>query len=66
MDHIAAQKEAKVFSKILKINDFLIDLYYHFDKTSNRKGQLKEFMVFNNTEVRKVCFGGVIFYSLYG
>ena len=43
-------------SKQLSVNveDFAIDIYYHFRRSAKRKNQLRKFMNFNNNEVRKV------------
>ena len=50
--HLCAGKGAKELS--VNIEDFVIDTYYHFRRSVKRKAQLRDFMEFNNNEVRKV------------
>ncbi|KAI4805505.1 hypothetical protein KUCAC02_010115 [Chaenocephalus aceratus] len=48
---------AKTGGKALQsfdVEDFIIDLYYHLDKSAKRKHQLREFLVFNDVVVRKI------------
>ena len=50
--HLCAGKGAKELS--VNVEDFVIDIYYHFRRSVKRKAQLRDFMEFNNNEVRKV------------
>ena len=50
--HLCAGKGATELS--VNVEDFVIDTYYHFRRSAKRKAQLREFMEFNNNEVRKV------------
>ena len=50
--HLCAGKGAKELA--VNIEDFVIDIYYHFWRSAKHKEQLREFMEFNNNEVRKV------------
>lgn len=50
--HLAAKKGTKPLS--FNVEDFLIDIYYHFDKSAKRKAKLREFSQFCDTVVRKV------------
>ncbi|KAL3058066.1 hypothetical protein OYC64_010282 [Pagothenia borchgrevinki] len=48
---------AKTGGKALRrfdVEDFIIDLYYQFDKSAKRKHQLREFLVVNDVIVRKI------------
>ena len=47
-----AGKGAKEVS--VSVEDFVIDIYYHFRRSTKRKNQLRHFMNFNNNEVRKI------------
>ena len=40
----------------VNVEDFVIDIDYYFCTSANRKNQLREFMNFNNNEVRKVIY----------
>ena len=48
LSHIAASNDHDAFSECLDLNveNVLIDLYYWFDKSSKRKGKLKEYFEF--------------------
>ena len=50
--HLCAQKGAKALS--VKVENVIIDLYYHFEKSVKRKAELREYMEFTEVEVRKV------------
>ena len=50
--HLCAGKGAKDLA--VNIEDFVIDIYYNFRQSAKCKAQLREFMEFNNNEVRKV------------
>ena len=50
--HLCAGKGAKELS--VNVEDFIIDIYYHFRRSAKRKQQLRDFMEFNNNEVRKI------------
>ena len=50
--HLCAGKGAKELS--VNVEDFVIDLYYHFRRSAKRKAQLREYMEFNNNAVRKI------------
>ena len=46
------------------MEDFCIDLYYYFDKSSNRKGALKEYAQFCDREYRQIRYVNVRWLSL--
>ena len=50
--HLCAGKGACQLS--VNVEDFVIDLYYHFRRSVKRKSQLRDYMDFNNNEVRKI------------
>ena len=50
--HLCAQKGAKMLS--MQVDDFIIDLFYHFKRSVKRKATLREYMEFTNTEVKKI------------
>ena len=54
--HIAASNANDAFSEIVGINveDIVIDLFYWFDKSTKRKGDLVEYMEFCDTEYAKI------------
>ena len=54
--HNTAAKAAETFSKVAEfdIEDFLVDLYHYFDKSSKRKVALEEFCLFCEQEYRKI------------
>ena len=54
--HIAASNANDAFTKVTGINveDLLIDLYYWFDKSTERKGVLAEYMDFCDQEYGKI------------
>ena len=50
--HLCAGKGAKELS--VNVEDFVIDLYYHFRRSAKRKAQLREYIEFNNNAIRKI------------
>ena len=38
----------------MQVDDFIIDLFYHFKRSVKRKATLRENMEFTNTEVKKI------------
>ena len=54
--HNTAAKAAETFSEVagFDIEDFLVDLYHYFDKSSKRKVTLEEFCLFCEQEYRKI------------
>ena len=50
--HICATKGARQFS--VYIEDFVIDIFSHFEQSAKHKSQLRELMEFNDNEIRKV------------
>lgn len=50
--HLCAKKAAKQLS--VDVEQLVIDLYYHFDKSSKRKELLKEYQEFCSVETRKI------------
>ena len=50
--HMCAGKGAKEFS--VNVKELFIDKYYLFCRSEKQKNQLREFITFNNNEVRKV------------
>ena len=50
--HVCAGKGAKELS--FNVEDFVIDLYYHFRRSAKRKAQLREYIEFNNNAMRKI------------
>ena len=38
----------------MQVDDFIIDLFYHFKRSVKRKATLREYMEFTNTEVKKI------------
>ena len=50
--HLCAQKGVKQLS--MQVDDFIIDLFYHFKCSVKRKATLREYMEFTNTDVKKV------------
>lgn len=54
--HIASQKSAEAFSCDSKfdVEEFVIDLYYWFDKSTKRKNTLQSYCVFCDHECRSV------------
>ena len=50
--HVCAGKGAKELS--VNVEDFVIDLYYHFRRSAKRKAQLREYIEFNNNAMRKI------------
>ncbi len=56
MLHNAASKAASAFGRVtgFDIEDHCVDLYYWFDKSTKRKGALKEYFEFCNTEYEGV------------
>ena len=68
--HIAnATKElCKVLEGKFNVNNFLIDLYFHFDWSSQRKSILEEFLLTKNipTSLNLIQFGGLVFQSVLG
>ena len=50
--HICVGKGARQFS--VYIEGFVIDIFCHFQQSAKCKSQLREFMEFNNNEIRKV------------
>ena len=49
--HICAGKEARQF--LVYIEDFVIDIFCHFQQSGKRKSQLRELMEFNNNEIER-------------
>ena len=49
--HICAGKEARQF--LVCIEDFVIDIFCHFQQSAKRKSQLRELMDFNNNEIER-------------
>ena len=49
--HLRAGKGEKELS--VNIEDFFIDIYYHFYRSTKHKKQLREFMNFNITKLEK-------------
>lgn len=56
MLHNAALKASKAFSKItsFEVEDFMIDIFYHFDKSSKRKNVLSEFCLLYDAEFYEI------------
>ena len=54
--HNTAAKAAETFSEVagFDIEDFLVDLYHYFDKSSKRKVTHEEFCLFFEQEYRKI------------
>ena len=54
--HNTAAKAAETFSEVagFDIEDFLVDLYHYFDKSSERKVTVEEFCLFCKQEYRKI------------
>ena len=54
--HNTAAKAAETFSEVagFNIEDFLVDLYHYFDKSSKRKVTIEEFCLFCEQEFRKI------------
>ena len=50
--HLSAQKGAKKLS--MQVDDFIIDLFYHFKRSVKRKATLREYMELTNTDVKKI------------
>ena len=50
--HVCAGKGTKELS--VNVEDFVIDLYYHFRRSAKRKAQLREYTEFNNNAMRKI------------
>ena len=50
--HLCAQKGTKKLP--MQVDDFIIDLFYHFKRSVKRKAILREYMEFTNTEVKKI------------
>ena len=50
--HVCAGKGAKELS--VNVEDFVIDLYYHFRRSAKRKAQLRKYIEFNNNAMRKI------------
>ena len=50
--HLCGKKAASQLS--LDVEQIVIDLYYHFDKSSKRKEIFKDYQVFCNVETRKI------------
>ena len=50
--YLYARKGAKELT--VNVEDFVIDIYYHFQRSARRKAQLRDSIEFNNNEVRKV------------
>ena len=50
--HLCAQKGTKKL--LMQVDDFIIDLFYHFKRSVKRKATLREYMEFPNTEVKKI------------
>ena len=50
--HLCTGKGDKELS--VNFEDFVIDIYHHFRRSAKRKSQPREFMNFNNIEVKKV------------
>lgn len=61
-----APKVSIAFTKVtgFDMEDFCIDLYYYFDKSSNRKGALKEYAQFCDREYRQIRYVNVRWLSL--
>ena len=49
---MCAQNGAKKLS--MQVDDFIIDLFYHFKRSVKRKATLREYMEFTNTEVKNM------------
>ena len=52
LSDLCVQKDAKVLS--IQVDDFVIDLFYHFERIVKRKAALRDYMEFTNTEVKKM------------
>ena len=50
--HLCVQKGAKALS--MQVDNFVIDLFYHFKRSVKRKATLRDYMEFTNTEVKKI------------
>ena len=48
---LCAQKGAKALS--MQVDDFVIDLFYHFKRSVKRKATLRDYMEFTSTDVKK-------------
>ena len=49
--HICAGKEARQF--LVYIEDFVIDIFCHFQQSAKYKSQLRELMEFNNNDIER-------------
>ena len=50
--YLCAQKGAKALS--MEVDDFVIDLFYHFKKSLRRRATLRDYMTFTKTEVKRI------------
>ena len=50
--HLCAQKDTKVFT--IRVDEYVIDLFYHFKRSVKRKVTLRDYMTFTNTKVKKI------------
>ena len=50
--NLCAQEGAKALP--IQVDQFVIDLFYHFQRSAKRKATLGEYMAFTNTEVKKI------------
>ena len=51
LTHSYAQKGAKAFS--IQVDDFVVDLFYHFKRNVKKKAILRDYMEFTCTEIKK-------------
>ena len=52
--HNCARKAADVFTTVFDVKEFVIDVYYYFDKSTKRKNSLLSFCSFCNQEYRSM------------
>ena len=52
--HNCARKAADVFTTVFDVEEFVIDVYYYFDKSTKRKNSLLSFCSFCNQEYRSM------------
>ena len=52
LTHAYAQKGAKALS--IQVDDFVVDLFYHFKRSMKRKAILRDYMEFTCTEIKKI------------
>ena len=50
--HLCSQKGAKAL--LMQVDDFIIDLFYHFKRSTKRKATLRDYMEFTYTEVKEI------------